>query len=98
MPAPSCRISPARSIRRCETISASFGVSRRMGRKKRLKRMAGPLGSGKGGDSRPAHNTAGSQKTSSRHQPTDAVPHDSIAGRIAKIYADEGPKPDDIVR
>ena len=33
MPAASCRIMPARSISRCETISASFGVSRRIGRK-----------------------------------------------------------------
>src|SRR5215469_3118080 len=39
MPAASCRIMPARSIRRCDTISASFGVSRRMGRKKRDRRM-----------------------------------------------------------
>src|SRR5215468_4905268 len=39
MPAASCRIIPARNIRRCETISASFGVSRRMGRKNRDKRM-----------------------------------------------------------
>src|SRR6476660_8971037 len=30
---------PARSISRCDTISASFGVSRRMGRKKRDGRM-----------------------------------------------------------
>src|SRR5579864_953279 len=31
---------PARSIRRWEAISASFGVSRRLGRKNRDKRMA----------------------------------------------------------
>ena len=30
---------PARSISRCETISASFGVYLRMGRKKRVSRM-----------------------------------------------------------
>jgi hypothetical protein len=40
MPAASCRIMPARSISRCETISASFGFSFRMGRKNRDNRMA----------------------------------------------------------
>src|SRR5664279_4687053 len=40
MPAASCRIMPARSISRCETISASFGVSREIGRKKRVRRIA----------------------------------------------------------
>ena len=39
MPAASCRIIPARNMSRCETISASFGVSRRIGRKKRDRRM-----------------------------------------------------------
>src|ERR1700733_11924286 len=39
MPAASCRSMPARSIRRCDTISASFGVSFRMGRKNRDNRM-----------------------------------------------------------
>src|SRR3954462_10543379 len=39
MPAASCRIMPARSISRCETISASFGFSCRMGRKNRDNRM-----------------------------------------------------------
>src|SRR3979411_611806 len=39
MPAASWRIIPARSISRCEAISASFGVSRRIGRKKRDRRM-----------------------------------------------------------
>src|SRR6202035_370083 len=39
MPAASCRIMPARSISRCETISASFGFSLRMGRKNRDNRM-----------------------------------------------------------
>src|SRR6267142_5748264 len=39
MPAVSCRIMPARSISRCETISASFGFSFRMGRKNRDNRM-----------------------------------------------------------
>src|SRR6185295_15788760 len=39
MPADSCRIMPARSISRWETISASFGVSRRIGRKKRDRRI-----------------------------------------------------------
>src|SRR6516162_4669600 len=39
MPAASCLIMPARSIRRCETISASFGFSFRMGRKNRDSRM-----------------------------------------------------------
>src|ERR1051325_5222565 len=39
MPAASWRIMPARSISRSETISASFGVSRRIGRKKRERRM-----------------------------------------------------------
>src|SRR5580698_2766084 len=39
MPAASCRIMPARSIRRCETISASFGFSLRIGRKNRDNRM-----------------------------------------------------------
>src|SRR5258706_15134554 len=39
MPAASCRIMPARSIRRCDTISASFGFSLRMGRKNRDNRM-----------------------------------------------------------
>jgi hypothetical protein len=42
MPAASCRIMPARSIRRCDTISASFGVSFRMGRKNRDNRMGTP--------------------------------------------------------
>src|SRR4051812_35669911 len=40
MPAASWRIMPARSISRCETISASFGFSFRMGRKNRDNRMA----------------------------------------------------------
>src|SRR5690348_13416157 len=39
MPAASCRIIPACSISRCETISASFGFSFRMGRKNRDNRM-----------------------------------------------------------
>src|SRR6201996_2817517 len=39
MPAASCRIIPARSISRCDTISASFGFSFRMGRKNRDNRM-----------------------------------------------------------
>src|SRR6185437_2897062 len=39
MPAASCRIMPARSISRCDTISASFGFSLRMGRKNRDSRM-----------------------------------------------------------
>src|SRR3954466_14775107 len=39
MPAASCRSMPARSIRRCDTISASFGFSFRMGRKNRDNRM-----------------------------------------------------------
>src|SRR3974390_1653309 len=43
MPAASCRIMPARSIRRCETISASFGFSLRMGRKNRDNRMGTPV-------------------------------------------------------
>src|ERR1700752_3970456 len=43
MPAASCRIMPARSISRCDTISASFGFSLRMGRKKRDSRMSATL-------------------------------------------------------
>src|SRR3954453_12268070 len=39
MPAASWRIMPARSISRCETISASFGFSFRIGRKNRDNRM-----------------------------------------------------------
>src|SRR4051794_4812319 len=39
MPAASCRSMPARSISRCDTISASFGVSFRMGKKKLDNRM-----------------------------------------------------------
>src|SRR5271167_1699006 len=39
MPAASCRIMPARSISRCETISASFGFSLRIGRKNRDSRI-----------------------------------------------------------
>src|ERR1700752_2103892 len=39
MPAASWRNMPARSINRCETISASLGVSRRIGRKKRDRRI-----------------------------------------------------------
>ena len=35
------RLMPARSISRCETISASFGVSRRVGMKKRDRRILG---------------------------------------------------------
>ena len=42
MPAASCRIMPARSISRCDTISASFGFSLRMGRKNRDNRMGTP--------------------------------------------------------
>src|SRR5262249_9414735 len=48
MPAASCRIMPARSISRCETISASFGFSFRMGRKNRDNRMG--FGSGVSGE------------------------------------------------
>src|SRR5262245_26712373 len=39
MPAASCRSMPARSISRCETISASLGFSFRIGRKNRVNRM-----------------------------------------------------------
>src|SRR6516164_9003261 len=39
MPAASCRIIPARNIRRCDTISASLGVSRKIGKKNRERRM-----------------------------------------------------------
>src|ERR1700731_2121054 len=39
MPAASWRIMPARSISRWEAISASFGVSRKLGRKNRERRM-----------------------------------------------------------
>src|ERR1700733_865276 len=39
MPAASWRTLPARSIRRWETISASLGVSRRIGKKYRESRM-----------------------------------------------------------
>src|SRR5271169_4589699 len=42
MPAASCRISPARSINRCDTISASLGFSLRIGRRKRESRMGTP--------------------------------------------------------
>jgi hypothetical protein len=42
MPAASWRIIPARSIKRCDTISASFGFSLRIGRKKRDSRMGTP--------------------------------------------------------
>src|SRR5215213_3115567 len=42
MPAASWRIIPARSIRRCDTISASFGFSLRMGRKNRDNRIVRP--------------------------------------------------------
>src|SRR5216684_2342024 len=48
MPAASCRIMPARSIRRCETISASFGFSFRMGRKNRDNRMGKAQGNQRG--------------------------------------------------
>src|SRR5919201_1060232 len=44
MPAASCRIMPARSIKRCETISASFGFSFKMGRKNRDNRMGSTQG------------------------------------------------------
>src|SRR5215813_13006832 len=51
MPAASWRIMPARSISRCETISASFGFSFRMGRKNRDSRMGfGSKGFGGTGD------------------------------------------------
>jgi hypothetical protein len=40
MPAASCRIMPARSISRCEAISASFGVSFKIGKKKRDRRIS----------------------------------------------------------
>src|ERR1043166_363184 len=39
MPAASWRTMPARSMSRCDTISAYFGVSRRIGRKKRDRRI-----------------------------------------------------------
>src|SRR5215469_12550806 len=39
MPAASCRIMPARSISRWDAISASLGVSRKLGRKYRDRRM-----------------------------------------------------------
>src|SRR5205814_294643 len=42
MPAASCRIMPARSINRCDTISASFGFSFRIGRKYRDNRISTP--------------------------------------------------------
>src|SRR5258707_15654649 len=48
MPAASCRIMPARSISRCETISASFGFSFRMGRKNRDSRMGKTQGNQRG--------------------------------------------------
>src|ERR1700675_929592 len=48
MPAASCRIMPARSISRCETISASFGFSFRMGRKNRDNRMGKTQGNQRG--------------------------------------------------
>src|SRR5258708_7451589 len=48
MPAASCRIMPARSISRCETISASFGFSFRMGRKNRDNRMGKTQGESAG--------------------------------------------------
>src|ERR1700689_3366616 len=47
MPAASWRTMPARSISRCETISASFGVSRRIGKKNRDSRMGSAHDSGK---------------------------------------------------
>ena len=43
MPAASCLIMPARSIRRWEIISASLGVSRRIGKKYRDSRMGSAL-------------------------------------------------------
>src|ERR1700686_4124827 len=46
MPAASCRIMPARSIRRCDTISASLGFSFRIGRRNRDNRMGKPDGIG----------------------------------------------------
>src|ERR1700759_2859317 len=46
MPAASWRTMPARSINRCETISASFGVSRRIGKKNRDSRMGSAHDSG----------------------------------------------------
>src|SRR5271155_240045 len=46
MPAASWRTMPARSISRCETISASFGVSRRIGKKNRDSRMGSAHDSG----------------------------------------------------
>src|SRR5438046_1794868 len=48
MPAASCRIMPARSISRCETISASFGFSFRIGRKNRDNRMGKTQGNQRG--------------------------------------------------
>ena len=38
-PAPTCRISPARTMSLCETASASAGASRSVGRKSRLRRI-----------------------------------------------------------
>src|SRR6266516_6647514 len=49
MPAASWRIMPARSMSRCETISASLGVSRRIGRKYRERRMGGGDSGGRAG-------------------------------------------------
>src|SRR5712691_5917470 len=43
MPEASCRTMPARSMRRWETISASLGVSRRIGKKYRESRMGSAL-------------------------------------------------------
>src|SRR4051794_17716833 len=62
MPAASWRIMPARSISRCETISASFGFSFRMGRKNRDNRMArlGNRGKAKGA---PRSNRIGPENT-----------------------------------
>ena len=52
MPAAFWRIMPARSISRCETISASVGFSFRIGRKKRDNRMANTQGIGEGQERR----------------------------------------------
>src|SRR4051812_17772327 len=61
MPAASWRSMPARNISRCDTISASFGVSFRMGRKYRDNRM-GTLGES-GNIQEPVSETGSDRKT-----------------------------------
>src|SRR6266581_4791971 len=68
---------PARSISRCDTISASFGVSRRIGRKKRDRRI------GEGPTIREVYRKS-LRKKPDRRENTRATLHPSPKGRDSR--------------